>query len=120
MLKQKIIVLSASQYRITNDAGVIENEGTHLFYVMSEDLSIKDEDTTRSVIGLRVSKDSLAYEDYDKFKASELPGHYEVTIDFRVDSKGKTTVTLSDHAFLNTVKVMATTGGLKLKNDNAT
>jgi len=84
-MTQNAIVLSASQYKITDDKGNLENSGCTLRYILSEDMS-PAEDRTRGVKGHIPAKANIPFEDFDKL--GELPGLYELTMTTKIDSKG--------------------------------
>jgi hypothetical protein len=102
-MNQPIIVLSASQYQITNDkTGEVENEGTTVRYLMTDDLSPYKENV-RPVKGRVPAKATLSYEDFDAFTV--LPAFYNVELDFTPDSKGNVKVTPTRFQYLGGVSV---------------
>jgi hypothetical protein len=102
-MTQPIIVLSASQYQITNEkTGEVENAGTTVRYLMAEDLS-PFEDSVRPVKGRVPAKATLPYEDFNAFSA--LPALYSVDLDFTPDSKGAVKVSPSNFQHISGIAV---------------
>jgi len=102
-MTQPIIILSASQFRITNDTtGEVENEGTTVRYLMADDLS-PFEEKVRPVKGRVPAKATLSYEDFNSFTA--LPALYNVELDFTPDSKGNVKVTPTLYQYVSGVTV---------------
>ena len=111
MLKQNVIVFSASKYRITNDAGNIENEGCTVRYIMSDSLSpVEDEKLVTK--GYKPAKATMPIEEYHKF--SSVPGIYSLELDSKIDSSGKVTLTATNFTFVNDITNSKSTSNLKL------
>ena len=102
MMTQNAIVLSASQYKITDDKGNLENSGTTLRYILSEDMS-PAEDKNRGVKGHVPAKANIPFEDYSKL--GELPGLYELTMTTKIDSKGVVSLVPNGFKFLGGVSI---------------
>ena len=112
-MKQNVIILAASQYQITDDAGKIENSGTTLRYILTEDLSpIENKD--RLVKGHIPAKTSVAYEDYHKL--GEVPGLYELTMTTRIDSKGTVILVPIDYRFIGGINIAKSAKGFTPAN----
>ena len=102
MLTQKAIVLSASQYRVTDDRTGEVNEGCTVRYLMADNLNPHEEEA-KPVKGRVPAKANMPYDYYGKIPV--LPALYEVVCDFSVDSKGKAAITPTQFNFVNGVKV---------------
>ena len=102
MMTQNAIVLSASQYKITDDKGNLENSGTTLRYILSEDMA-PAEDKARGVKGHIPAKANIPYEDYHKL--GDLPGLYELSMATKIDSKGLVSLVPSGFKFLAGVSI---------------
>ena len=106
-MTQNVLIISASQYRITNDStGAVDAEGCTVRYLMTEDLQ-HTEDSTRAVKGYVPAKANLPYNDFAKFQT--VPGLYEAELSYSVDSKGKAAITPIGFKLLNGVSI--TKGG---------
>lgn len=111
-IKQNIILLSVSQYCITNEkTGEVENNGCTVRYILTEDMS-NCEDKARSIKGYRPAKVTLPFENFDNFNV--VPALYEVGLSYNVDSKGNATLAPTDFKFLNGISVIKNTVGTKL------
>lgn len=83
---QGIIILSASQYQIKADNGVVENEGCTVRYIATDNLS-RHEDVVRPTKGYAPAKATIPYDDFKQIIAA--PAMYECAFEMKVDSKGK-------------------------------
>jgi hypothetical protein len=107
-MKQNIIIISLSQFRITNpETKKIENEGCTVRYIMAEDLS-HYEDKARGVKGYAPAKATIPYDDFDKFQT--VPALYEATIDAKVDSAGKVSLKPTEFKFLSALSLNKSNG----------
>jgi len=90
MLKQEVIVISASRYQITDEKGSVSAEGTTVRFLMSSDLS-HVENATGTVKGYAPAKCNMSYAEYSNF--ATVPGLYMCDISYGVDSKGVAKIT---------------------------
>ncbi|MCL2247991.1 MAG: hypothetical protein FWC13_01830 [Oscillospiraceae bacterium] len=103
-MKQTVLVLSASQYQITDEkTGEITTDGCIVRYCLSEDLA-PTEDQVRPVKGHVPAKANIKYDDWDSFKV--VPALYEVTLTSKIDSQGK--VSLAPTSFTPISKISVT------------
>jgi hypothetical protein len=86
-MTQLVIVLSASNYKFTDDKTGKLIEGTSVQLVYSDDLKPC---TDRDSVGYKPAKITLPYESFAEFKV--VPAIYEVTLGFAVDGAGKATI----------------------------
>ena len=98
MLKQDVIVISASRYKITDDKGSISAEGTTVRFLMGQNLD-HTENEGRTVKGLVPAKCNLSYMDYDKL--TTVPGLYSAELSYSVDSKGVAKITPSNFTLIS-------------------
>ena len=104
-MKQTVLILSATQYRITHDStGEIENEGTTVRYLMTADLSPHTDGRTK---GRVPAKANLPHAFFDQI--SELPVMCDVEFDFSVDSKGRASLTPIKFGAAHRVKLVPDT-----------
>ena len=117
---QNVLILSASQYRITNDkTGEVENEGTTVRYLLSVDLA-PAVDPVRPVLGHVPAKATLPVGAYDELRQTPVPGFYEAQMTNRIDSQGKVSIAATAFKFIGGVAVGAANGGNKFKMPSAT
>jgi hypothetical protein len=107
-MTQTVILLSVSKYQIPDDKGNIENDGTTVRYLLCDDLTPCE---TQSAKGRVPAKAILPYADYEKFKT--VPGFYEATLDYKVDSKGKAALTVTEFEFISPIALNKGFGGGK-------
>ena len=112
-MTQTVILLSASQFRITNDkTGEVENEGTTVRYVISDNLS-PHADNTRPAIGRSPAKATMPYDYFDTLQIA--PAFYNAELEFAVDSKGNAKITATDFKFVSGINVSKEDAALNLK-----
>ena len=105
-MKQNVIVLSVSQFMILNDnTGEVENSGCTVRYLLSEDIEPKKETKSGKNLtkGVKPAKCTIPYNDYSKYDV--VPGLYEASLGFDVDSKGNTKLKIDDFRFLSEIKI---------------
>jgi len=100
------IVLSVSQCKIINDTtGELETSGTTVRYLLANNLT-HTEDATRPVKVLVPAKATLPFENFDQF--ATVPGLYDATLDFAVDSKGKAVLSAQAFDFVSAIGISKT------------
>jgi len=112
---QNVIVLSVSQYCITNEAtNQVEVEGTTVRYLLTDDIS-PFEDKVKSSKGYAPAKVTLSYDNFHKFQA---PALYEAVISFSVDSKGSAKITPTEFNFISNISIdkVDSSGAVKSKS----
>ena len=101
-MKQKVLVLSAVRYEITDDKGKITNSGCSVNYIVSEDLAVNTEGNLK---GHKPAKANLSYQIFDAL--GDLPAVFDASFTSKVDSSGKINITISDLDFSHMIKVTA-------------
>jgi hypothetical protein len=110
-MNQTVIVISVNQYQITKDnTSEIENEGTTVRYLLTEDLT-HCEDKTQKVKGYKPAKANLPYEDYHKFQT--VPGFYDLAMATKIDSQGKVSLIPAEFNLIGAISLNKGFGGGK-------
>jgi hypothetical protein len=105
-LKQLVIVLSASCYSIVNDTtGEVENEGCTVRFCYTDSLAPCADNDKKSA-GYKPAKATVPLGAFKDFKV--VPALYETTLDFSVDSQGKSAIKAKDFRFISGISVEAT------------
>ena len=93
-IKQNVVVLSATQYNVTNrETGEIVT-GTSVRYALTDNLTPCQEDSLK---GYKLAKASLGFNDFGGFL--EVPGVYECDLNFNVSADGTTKINASNFRF---------------------
>ena len=105
-MTQNVILLSVARFSITDEkTGMIENDGCTVRYILSENL-FQCEDSKKSIKGFVPAKATIPFEDYSKLQT--VPGLYEMTLDFNVNSKGEAKLKPTAFKFLSGITVSRT------------
>jgi hypothetical protein len=101
-ISQVVLVLSASQYKITDDKGNLSNEGLTVRYLATDTLE-PCENAEKTQRGYKPAKANMLPSDYAKF--SVVPALYQVDFGVNVDSQGKTSLKATDFRFVGGVAI---------------
>lgn len=93
--RSEVIVVGASQYNMVDHDTGRQLSGTTVRYIFGSDLKPVVDGSAK---GYRLSKATLAYNDFDD-RLIEVPGIYDAVVNFKVGSDGNTRVDIADLIF---------------------
>jgi hypothetical protein len=110
IIHQTVLVHSVNQYSFIDEKTQKQNEGCTIRCALTEDFMPISDDTLK---GYKPAKFSVAHSDFHKFPT--VPGLYEMSMDYSVDSKGDVKMKPKDFQFVCGISITrADSGGNRL------